>query len=181
MFRFIRRLVTLAIVLVVVLVLVIVFLPRKYEREYLVHIDKPRPLVFERAKNLKSWNLAATMDGIDLDMAKGLNTPDGLPGVDSLRDALKGFAELANIQCKLIRVEEPQSLVYELVGGPLDGLKPKMTFMEVEDKSTLVSLTESYQFVGLLGGIKAFSAKFAMDKLNARNMENLKTLCENTP
>lgn len=182
MFRFIKRLILLTLVLVIALIAVILFLPKNYEREHIVNIARPKSEVFRMAQNLKTWNLMAMAEGLDIKMPDKLPSPVQIQGVqtDSLLAMFRGLGELADIRCRIIETDEPNRLQMELTGGPLNGLKPELTFKEVDDKTTLVALKEAYQFEGWMGGLKAFSARFAMDKVNAQNLENLKKICEQT-
>lgn len=183
LFRWIKNLILFTVFLVVLLVAVIVFLPKEYHGEVGVDIHASRKEVFTKTQELSRWHIAAMFGGITLDnmdIPKDIQTQIPVPGLnmDTLFSDIKGAAQSLKMKIKLLESESPSRIVYMVEGGPMDGMKPEVLLYELDEGHTKVTIKESFRFSGLLGGIKAFSVRFGMNKVNMTSLENLRKICE---
>jgi hypothetical protein len=183
LFRWIRNLVLLLVILIVLLFVVIVFLPKDYHGEVGIDIRSSRKEVFAKAQELSRWHLAAMFNGIDfdtMDIPMNIQSQIPVPGVnvDSVLSDIRDAAQSLKMKIKMVDSEFPSRVVYVVEGGPMNGMKPEILLYELNESHTKVAIKETFRFPGLLGGIKAFSVRFGMNKLNMTSLENLKKTCE---
>ena len=186
LFRWIKNLILFIIFTFIVLVAIIVFLPKEYSSETGIDIRASRETVFSKAQDLSRWHIAAMMNGISLDqfdIPKDINSQVQIPGinVDTMLTGLKDAAESLKMRIRLVKSESPARIIYVVEGGPLNGMQPEVLFFELDQNNTKVTIKESFVFAGLMGGIKAFSVRMGMNKLNSSSLESLKKICEQTP
>ncbi len=169
--------------MIVLAIVVVVFLPKQYQGETGIDIRLSRKDVFDKAQDLKRWHTAAMLGGVSFDsmeIPRDIHSQIPVPGVniDSLFAEVKDAAQSLKMKVKPLRTEFPSRIMYEVEGGPLHGMNPEILLFELDGQNTKVTIRESFEFRGLMGGIKAFSVRLAMNKLNAASLENLKKICE---
>lgn len=182
-FRWIKNLILFILFMIIVLFVIIFILPKEYSGEVGMDIRASREDVFVQAQNLSHWHIAAMLGGISFDqfdIPKDINSQVQIPGVnvDTMLAGVKDAAQSLKMKIRLVKTESPSRIVYAVNGGPLNGMEPEILLFELDNKNTKVTIKEKFAFVGLMGGVKAFSARFGMSKLNTGSLENLKKLCE---
>lgn len=186
LFRWIKNLILFVVIMIIALVVVIVFLPREYNNESGIDIRASRENVFSKAQNLSHWHVAAMMNGISLDqfeIPKNINSHVQIPGVnvDTMLTGIKDAAQSLKMRIRLVKSEPPTRIIYNVEGGPLNGMQPEVLFFELDGNNTKVTIKESFSFTGLWAGLHVIIVRMGMNKLNSGSLETLKKLCEQNP
>ncbi len=179
MFKFIRRLIYLAVILFIVGFLLIIMFPNHYEKESVIDIDAPAEKVFTNAEKLGQWNMYAMLSGYtEMTKQSGDKTKPANDPVDRYAGQIKNQIGSMEMKVSLVKADYPRSLSYKIEGGPMNGMQPEMYFAKIDDKKTRVTHKERYMFSGFFGSIKAFAAKYGTGRLTENGLTNLKKISE---
>jgi len=125
------------------------------------------------------WNAMGMMGGsmgqVDLSQVK-LPDTQGLP-TDKLGSVVKGVSGAMQMKFTVTKTEFPALIAYKIEGGPMDGVEPQVSIAKVSDAATKVTIRESFEYKGFLGGAKAFLAKRASRINHEKSLEILKRMC----
>ncbi len=179
MFKFIKRLIFLALFIIIAGLVLIVVFPNQYDKETSVEISAPVEKVFKRAETLDQWNMYAMLSGYTGSMKdiKGSNTGQG-GQMDQYAGKIKDQIGSLDMKVQIVKSDYPKLLSYKIDGGPMSGIQPEMIFTKIDDQKTRVTHRESYIFSGFTGSIKAFMAKYGTGKLTENGLANLKKISE---
>lgn len=177
MFRFIKRIVFLCLLLGAAALLAAVFLPNTCRIESTVIIAAAKTDVFDRARDIQAWHLIAMYGDFPTDpnLSKGTD-----PWIDSMVSKARRGAEHLKVRCRVVRLEAPDLVVYEVDGGPIHGLTGEIVLVREDEHSTKAILKEELRFSGFFGSLKAATVRLGGSHLQNQSLENLKKLCEMT-
>ncbi len=177
MFRFIKRIVILCLLLGTAALLAAVFLPNTCRIESTVIIAAAKVDVFERAKDIQDWHLIAMYGDFPTnpDLTRGTD-----PWIDSMVSKARRGAENLKVRYRVVRLEAPDLIIYEVDGGPIHGLAGEIVMVKENEYSTKAILKEELRFSGFFGSLKAVAARLGGSHLQNQSLENLKRICEKT-
>lgn len=179
MFKWLRRLIVLALIIVVAGLILIVMFPNRYEKETMIEINAPADIVFSRAEKLEQWNMYAMLSGY-AGSVKDIKGKGQIPAgdLDQYTGAIKDQIGSLDMKVLIVKSDCPKLLSYRIDGGPMNGIQPEMIFTKIDEQKTRVTHKESYIFSGFFGSIKAFAAKYGTGKLTENGLTNLKKISE---
>jgi hypothetical protein len=173
-----KKFLIVVLAVVIILTIVLLVLPKNYELEVSADIGANGILVYNVAQNVKAWNAMGMMGGmgqVDLSQIK-LPEAQGLP-TDKLGSVMKGVSGAMQMKFTVTKTEFPTLIAYKIEGGPMDGVEPQVSIAKVNDAATKVTIKESFEYKGFLGGAKAFLAKRASKLNHEKSLEILKRMC----
>lgn len=181
MFRFLFKLIKIAVVLGILAVLAAFFLPRQYEHEENIEILAPQKVVYEKARHIERWHLAASLSALDPNQL-GAGGGAAAGRIDSLLPMNLGGQLLGsdwmNVKIQVISESAPKGFRYRVDGGPMPGMEADVECVAVDEQKTRVFIKERYQFPGFFGGVKALTAKYGSGQVNQSSLDQLKTIVE---
>lgn len=186
-----KKFLIVVLVIIVAAFVAILALPGTYALEESIEIAASPSAVYNAAINVARWNMLGMMGmmGSMPSVPKGqMQMPkemqDKMPGGMDPSSMMEGMQKvqkaMSSVKLKVKSSTAPGKIVFKMEGGPMDGMEPEMTIEKSTEKSSRVTIRESYKFEGFFAGIKAISAKMGSKKLNATSLQNLKKACEGT-
>lgn len=176
-----KRILIFFLVVAVIGLIALLVLPKSYEIEESIDIGAAQYSVFNVVKNLRNWIPLAMMGNLPTGNTKipaHVQKQMDARGMGQMMSGMQGASGIMKMKFKVIAVEPPKKIQYEIEGGPLSGIKPEVLIEKVEAKLSKVTIHETYEFEGFFGGLRALAARFGSAKMHRSNLEKLKKRCE---